>query len=110
MTTKSFISQKTISTKTSGHSISLCEPYNKLVLNDPNRYIIVYDYELEGNYEIIPVCKYFGPHLINDAKFLASTVLTADRNGRIAMVEFNLACGNDVGKIAMKEVGFVNVG
>lgn len=39
-----------------------------------------------------------------------STVVTADRNGRLTMVEFNLACKNDVGKINMKEVAFINVG
>jgi len=82
------------------------ERFSKIILTDPYRYVSVWDYDLEiSSYDILPVSKYFGAHLINDCCWLGDSVLTGDRGGNITLMEFNLASATDLNKINLTRVG-----
>jgi hypothetical protein len=81
------------------------EFYNKIILTDPYRYMSVWDYDLEiSSYDVLPVSKYFGAHMINDCCWLDSGVVVGDRGGKISVLEFNLGNNNDLHKMNMTKV------
>lgn len=48
--------------------------------------------------------------MINDTTWLDGTVVTGDRGGNIALLEFNLNNSNDLHKMTMTKVGEISVG
>jgi hypothetical protein len=51
----------------SGFSMDVHENFNKILLLDPFRYLIVYDFE---NNKFLPVSKHIGSFTINDCAFI----------------------------------------
>ena len=75
------------------------------MLADQYRYLSVWDYDLEVvSLDFIPVSKYFGAYAINDCCWLDAAVITGDRGGNLAIMEFNLGNNQDLHKMNMTKV------
>lgn len=64
-----------------------------LLVSDPLRYLVVYDYRLG---KLVSLCRYHNVNTIVDVQFLQNSIVLGDVAGSLSIVEFNL----DKGEIA----------
>lgn len=88
-----------------GYAIDIQSAAQKVVVSDPFKYVVTYDYKNT----ILPLCRNIGPYMVNDVVFLGNALITGDKGGLLRVLEFNMADPCDINKTMMTSVGSLYV-